>query len=231
MEPMNRILITLIFAGFAGTAVGQQSEVRSVGSFQGVSAAEGIDVYLKKGDKESVRVEVSGFTELWHVVTEVSGTYLKIHVREGRFRKNINAKVFVTYRNISAISASSAANVYSEGTISTKNLSIECASAASVELSVEVDEIEADVSSAGDVELEGKAKRAEFEVASAGEIDAYDLVTGIVVVEGNSAGTAKIHVLNELYAEASSGANIRFRGNPSKSRTDSSSGGSVKKSY
>ncbi len=228
---MNRILTTLILAGFVGTVVAQQSEVREVGAFQGIRAAEGIDVFLKKGDRESVRVEVDGNTELSHVVTEVAGTYLKIHLRDGRFRRNVNAKVFVTYREINRISASSASNVYSEDAIKTRNLTVECASAASVELSVDVDDIKADASSAGDLELKGKANRAEFAVSSAGEIDAYDLQAGIISVTGSSAGTAKIHVLNELYAEATSGASIRFRGNPAKSRTDSRSGGSVKKSY
>ena len=231
MELMNKILITLIFACFVGTLAAQQSEVREVGSFRGIRAAEGIDVFLKKGPHESVRVDVSGNTELSHVITEVSGTYLKIHLRDGRFRRNINAKVHVTYREIDKISASSAANVYSEDEIKTRNLEIECASAASVILTIEVDEVEAGASSAGDVELKGKANRAEFTVSSAGEIDAYDLRAGIATATGSSAGSAKIHVLKELYAEATSGASIRFRGNPAKSRTDSRSGGSVKKSY
>lgn len=231
MERMSKILITLVFAGFVGTLAAQQSEVREVGSFRGIRAAEGIDVFLDRGERESVRVDVSGNTELSHVVTEVSGTYLKIHLREGRFRRNINAKVYVTYREIDRISASSAANVYSEDVIRTRNLAVECASAASIVLAVDVDEIETDVSSAGDAELKGKANKAEFTVSSAGEIDAYDLKAGVATVNGSSAGSAKIHVLNELYAEATSGASIRFRGNPAKSRTDSRSGGSVKKSY
>jgi hypothetical protein len=40
----------------------------------------------------------------------------------------------------------------------------------------------------------------------------------------------KVSVVSELIAHASSGGSIRFRGNPNKSITDSSSGGSVKKS-
>lgn len=228
---MNKILTTLLLAGLVGTAVAQESEVRDVGSFQGIRAAEGIDVFLNKGDRESVRVEVSGDTELSHVITEVSGTYLKIHLREGHYRRNISAKVYVTYREINKISASTAANVYSEGGINTRNMDIECATAATVDLTLVVDEVKADVSSAGDLELKGKANRAEFSVSTAGEIDAYDLEAVIVSADGSTAGTAKIHVLKELYAEATTGANIRFRGNPSKSRTDSRSGGSVKKSY
>jgi hypothetical protein len=68
-------------------------------------------------------------------------------------------------------------------------------------------------------------------VESAAELEAYDLTSEIVRVSAASGGSAKVSVLNELNADASSGADIRFKGNPSKSRTDSSSGGSVRKSY
>src|SRR3970282_910822 len=113
-------------SGIAVSAAAQQSEMREVGSFQGVRAAEGIDVYLKKGDREAVRVEVSGDTDLSNIITDVSGTYLKIHVRDGRFRRNHNAKVFVSFRRISKISASSAPNVYAEGLLSVRSLQLEC---------------------------------------------------------------------------------------------------------
>ncbi|MGE0589314.1 MAG: DUF2807 domain-containing protein, partial [Cyclobacteriaceae bacterium] len=88
----------------------QQSEVRSVGSFNGVKAAEAVDVYLKKGDKESVRVEVSG-TSLSDVITEVSGSYLRIHMASGNFRK-ISVKAYVTYVSLEKVYASSASNVF-----------------------------------------------------------------------------------------------------------------------
>lgn len=228
---MRQILATLVLSMLVVTAYGQQSEVREIRSFRGIRAAEGVDVYLKKGKEESVRVEVGGNTELSHIVTEVSGDYLRIHVSEGRFRRNVNARVFVTYREINKISASSAANVYTEDVLKARNLEIECASAGSVELDLDVEELQVRVSSAGDVELEGKAVKADFEVSSAGEIDAYDLEVDILSVEASSAGSAKVNVVKELEAKASTAGNIRFRGNPTKSRTDSSTGGSVKKSY
>src|SRR5690606_36992305 len=228
---MIRIIATLAFSMLVLVALGQQSEVREVGSFRGIRAAEGIDVYLKKGDKESVRVEVGGNTELSHIVTEVSGDYLRIHVREGRFRRNVNARVFVTYRDINRISASSAANVYTEDVLRARNLEIECGSAGSEELDLDVDELAVRGSSAGDGDLVGKARKGDFSASSAGEIDAYDLQGDVLSVEASTAASAKVHVVKELEARASTAGNIRFRGNPTKSRTDSSTGGSVKKSY
>lgn len=225
---MKKFLSALILSLVFFTAFSQESEVRSVGSFSGIKAAEAIDVYLKKGDKESVKVEVTG-TDISNVLTEVSGSYLKIHMKDGRYRSK-NVKVYVIYVNLSKIHASSAANVFSEGTIRANSLDISTSSAANIEISVTAETVSVDASSAGDVVLEGSAKSIEVEVSSAGEVDAYGLESERARASVSSGGSAKISVSKELNAQASSGGSIRYRGSPAKTNTNSSSGGSVKKS-
>jgi len=217
------LLILIVVFSFA-----QQSEVRSVGSFTGVKAAEAIDVYLKKGDKESVRVEATG-VGLSEVLTEVSGSYLKIHMLKGNYR-SIAVKVYVTYVNLNKISASSASNVFSDGVIRSGSLDISVSSGASAELSIETGSSVVEASSAGEIVLEGIVKNLEVEASSGGEIDAYELQCEEVVAGASSAGSIKVSVTKELDAHASSGGSIRYRGSPARTNTDSSSGGSVKKS-
>ncbi|MBX2894598.1 MAG: DUF2807 domain-containing protein [Cyclobacteriaceae bacterium] len=224
---MKKFLIASFVVLMALVVGAQPGEVRSVGSFNGVKAGEAIDVYLKKGDKESVRVVVSG-TDASNVLTEVAGGYLRIHMRDGR-HKNKSVKVYVTYINLTKIHASSAANIFSEGVIKTGRLDVSASSAASIEISIDVGSISAEASSAGDVVLEGKAKNLDVDVSSAGEVDAYSLDAEVVQAGASSAGTAKFSVSKELLARASSGGSIRYRGSPEKTNTNSSSGGSVKK--
>lgn len=225
---MKSFLSLVVFSFILFTGFGQESQVRSVGSFTGVKVGEAIDVYLKKGDKESVRVEVTG-TSASNVLTEVSGSYLRIQMKDGRYR-NRNVKVYVTYVSIEKIRASSAANVFSEGTIKANSMEISVSSAATIEISIEAGFASIDASSAGDIVLEGKAKSLEIDVSSAGEVDAYALESESVRANASSAGSAKISVSKELSAQASSGGSIRYRGSPAKTNTNSSSGGSVKKS-
>src|SRR5687768_18436972 len=106
---MKKISALVIAVCLTITVFGQQSQTREVGSFSGVKATEGIDVYLKKGDKEMVQVVVDG-TDPSNIITEVSGSYLKVHRKEGRYR-NIDAKVYVTYVNLDKLSASSAGSI------------------------------------------------------------------------------------------------------------------------
>lgn len=217
------LFISLSFVSWA-----QKSEVRSVSSFSGVKAAEGIDVYLKQGSKESVKLEVTG-VELDDVITEVSGDYLKIHMSEGRYRDR-TVKVYVTYVKINKLSASSAANIFSMQPIQASELSLSASSAASVDIEIDAQKVTAHASSAADIELKGKATQLEADASSAGEVSAYDLVAESVDAQASSAGSIKVNVTKGIHAQASSGGSVRYRGNPERTNTHSSSGGSVKKS-
>jgi hypothetical protein len=225
----NLLLITSILVITTWVAWGQQTETRNIGSFSGVKVTEGIDVYLKRGDKESVRVEVTG-TSLNNVITEVSGSYLRVHMRDGNYKGNVQAKVYVTYVKVDKLSASSAGSIFSEGTIQANDLEVSASSAGSIEITLDAGGVNASASSAGEIELQGKTKSLNIDASSAGQIDAYDLEAQKVTAEASSAGSLKINVISELVARASSGGNIRYHGNPDKFITDSSSGGSVKKS-
>lgn len=226
---MKKLVTLLVFITASVMLFGQNSEERSVSGFTGIKSSEGIDVYLKKGTKEAVRVEVSG-TDISNVLTEVSGGYLKIHMRENRYRGNINVKVYVTYVAIDKISASSASNVYSEEPIRSSRLYINASSAANIDIAVETGLLDVSTSSAADVELKGRADKAVYEASSAGEIDADDVEAGVVKATASSAASIRLSVSKEFDGSASSGGSVRYRGNPSKSNTDASSGGSVRKS-
>lgn len=217
--------VLLIFSVFILNA---QSEERSVREFDAIKATQGIDVYLKPGSKESVRVEVDGI-DLDRVYTEVSGGRLKIYLEDGRYR-NHSVKVYVTFVELDDISASSAATVISDGTIKGDKLDLSVSSAADIEIDVDVNEIDVSASSAGDIELSGRTKFINASASSAGGVDAYDLEAEQVRARASSAAGVKVYVTDEIDARASSGGSIRYRGNPARSQTDSSSGGSVRRS-
>jgi hypothetical protein len=229
---MNKLALIILILYTTTVALAQQTETRNVGSFTGVKAAEGIDVYLKKGDKESVKVEVSGSgssakTDV--VLTEVSGSYLKVHMKEGNHR-NVEVKVYVTYVQLDKLSSSSAGSIFSEGAIKASSMEISASSAGTIDVSLEAGDVEVSSSSAGDIELKGSAKSLSADASSAGQIDAFDLESEKVEAEASSGASLKVKVTKDLVAHASSGGSIRFLGNPDKLITDSSSGGSVKKS-
>jgi len=226
---MRNTLVLVIVLFLIIPAAAQQTETRQVGAFSGVKAAEGVDVYLKKGDKEEVRVVVEG-TDPSNIITEISGSYLKIHRKDGRYRPGVHAKVYVTYVNINKLSASSAGSIFSEDTIVAGSMEISASSAGTIEVALRASSLNVSSSSAADIELKGTVRNFNADVSSAGEIDADELEAVEVEAQASSGGTMKVNVKESLQANASSAGSIRFRGNPDRSITNSSSGGSVKKS-
>ncbi|MBX2962673.1 MAG: DUF2807 domain-containing protein [Cyclobacteriaceae bacterium] len=224
---MKKLLVlSFLFSTFFLSA--QQTETRSVGSFRGIKSSTGIDVYLKSGSKESVRVEVSG-TDIKNVITDVSGDYLKIQMAEGRYNRSRSVKVYVTYVDLSKISCSSASSIYSEDIIKTRSMSLSASSAGAIDIGVDTEHLTISASSAAEVELRGKARKAVLEASSAAKIGAYDLETEEADLSASSAGSIRVSVSQKIDARASSGADIRYRGSPMKTNTNSSSGGSVRK--
>lgn len=224
---MKNIWASIFVTLFISPAAAQQTETREVGSFTGVKTAEGIAVFLTKGDKEMVKIEVEG-TDPSNILTEIAGSYLKIHMKDGRFR-DFDAKVYVTYVNLDKLSASSAGSIFSEEPIRARSLNLSASSAGSIEVTLDAGSAEVSCSSAGEIELKGKVREISLDASSACEIDAYDLVAEEVEAHASSAGSVKVSVDESLDAHASSGGSIRYRGNPDRSNTNSSSGGSVKK--
>lgn len=227
---MKQVGIFVLFVLSVLNAAAQENDTRQIAPFKGLRVSDAIDVYLKKGDKESARIETDNVRPS-DVITEVSGSYLRIHMRQGNYQGRRTVKVYVTYVTLEKISAAAASTVVSEGILKTPTLDISAGSAAKVELEVDAGEISLDAASAGDIRLEGKGKRLRAEASTAGSIDAYTLECETVEARAATAGSAKLNVTKSLDAEASTGGSIRYRGNPSNTNTDSSTGGSVKKSF
>ena len=226
MKAKILIIATLVF--LVSNLFAQQSEERNVGSFDEIRVSQAITVYLSPGNTESLKVEARGI-DLDNVLTEVSGSRLKIHLKNGNYN-NSSVKVYVTFKELSEITASSASGVFSDGLIKGDDLKISASSAADIEVDVEVSYLEVSASSSGDVEVTGKTNNLDISVSSAGDVDAYDLNAKEVKVRASSAGGAKVNALEKIDARASSGGSIRYKGNPSHSQTDSSSKSSVRKS-
>ena len=225
---MKKILLLAFGAMIVASSYGQRKEERQLSDFNEVSVTNAINLYLKQGNETKAVVEIDG-VELERVLTEVSGGKLKISLKKSNSDRSKHVKVYVTYKSLEYISANSAADVYSESVIKADKLKISASSAASMELDIDVKDLNMSASSAGDIELSGKAESITGSASSAGDVDAFDLVCKTADVKASSGGGVKINVTDEIEARASSGGSVKYKGNPSRSNTDSSSGGSVRK--
>lgn len=215
-------------AGFAGNS--DESEVRKIKNFNAIKVSTGIDLYLKMGESESVKI-VADDEIIDDIITEVIDGTLRIYMKRNNWFNwggNKTRKAYVTVKELNEISASSGSDVKSENTLEGESLKVQASSGSDVEIDVFYKNVSLDTSSGSDAKLSGKVKTLEVEASSGSDIKAHDLESKICKARASSGSDITVYVTEELYAKASSGADIRYYGNPQIKDTDESSGGDIR---
>ena len=221
-------------SAYAGTDE-EKTETRKVTSFSAIEVSTGIDLFLKQGDTEAV-VVVADEEIIDEIITEVEDGVLKIHMKSGHHffwdwsfsKKWDNArKVYVTFKNIEMLDASSGSDVESQNELVLKKLEVDASSGSDVDLSLNVEALKVHTSSGSDATLKGKADTFIVSASSGSDVDAGELKTRVCNADASSGSDINIYVTEKLDADASSGGDIRYSGDPKEKNTDESSGGDV----
>jgi len=225
-------LFCLIFFGtfsFSSKA-GESSAVtqeRKAEPFHAIEVSTGIDLYLTQGESEKITVEAS-HDIIDNLKTKVENGVLKIYMEKKIFWKwDITQKVYVTFRDIDMLDASSGSDVESEGTLQLKNMKIEASSGSDIKLTLNADGIEVETSSGSDVSLEGTVNTLEASASSGSDLKTGELKAKHCIVSASSGSDITVYAGESIKARASSGSDIRYLGNPSSKDIDESSGGDV----
>lgn len=222
---MKKIVLVVLITVLGTSVFAQKTATRKLDKFTSISVAEGIDATLVKGSSYQAVVKASNI-DMEDVLTEVSGGRLKVHL-DGHNHRNIDVSVEVTFVSLNEVSGSSAADIKSSSVIEADVLEINGSSASDIHLKVKARELRVEVSSSADVVLSGSADKQIVEVSSAADYKAFDLVSKEADITASSAADANVNVTENLSAIASSGASVRYKGNPDKVRERSSSGGDI----
>ncbi len=204
----------------------QNKDARKLDKFTTISVAEGIDVNLIKGNTYEAKITAHNI-DFKEILTEVSDGKLKVHL-DGNNHNNIDVSIDITFVSLEGVYASSAANIKSSSVIVASSLKIKASSAADINLEVKVGTLKVSASSAADVVLSGTADSQNVDISSASDYKAFDLKSKTAEVSASSAADARVYASESLDASASSGASIKYKGNPDKLRERSSSGGDVR---
>jgi len=236
MKSLRYFTIVILCLGITACADGQfrksvygnrnvVKKERSAGSFTGIKVSTGIDVYLKQGDIMSLAVEADENLHEY-IITEVNNgilqVYTDVNIREAEMKR-----VYVTMKDITSISASSAGDVIGETPVKTGNLKLSASSAGDIKVEVYAKEIDANISSSGDVTLSGEADMIDVSLSSAGDLNAFNLKVREADLSVSSAGDADVYVTERLTARASSAGDVNYRGDPKYVDAHSSSAGGV----
>ncbi len=206
------------------------SRLRSTETFTAISVYSGITLQISQGTSNKVLVEGNP-DDVENIVTEVKNGTLHIY-RKNCALFNIGflkrCTVHVTIKNLEALDASSGTEVNGNNSFGGTEFILYCSSGSKINMDLHYRKIKADVSSGSKLCLKGAAEFFEVSVSSGSELDAIRLTARKIYAEVSSGGEVSIWATDELKANASSGGDIEYKGNPRLLEINKSSGGKIR---
>jgi hypothetical protein len=218
------ILACVPFVGFA-----QNTENRNVSGFSSVQVRSGIDLYLSQGGNESLKLEYKGL-DTDEVKTEVKNGVLQIYIDRKGFsgwswgRSNY-VKVYLSFNQLNAISANGGSDVFSNGTLTFKELNLNVGGGSDAKLDLKADVINVSSNGGSDAKLTGSARVLNAESSGGSDLKAEDFEVEICKVRASGGSDAYVRANKEVYLDASGGSDVYWYGR-AKIISKRSSGGS-----
>jgi hypothetical protein len=194
-------------------------------NFTEIRVSTGLELHIYQGPKNKITVEADeNLQDI--IVTEVNNGVLKIYSEKSIWRAK-SKKIFVTIKDLEAVTATSGSEVYAKETLKVDDIRISSTSGADINISVDANTVETSSTSGSDIEISGKSNKHISSATSGASIDAYDLHSKNVIVKVTSGADINVYASESLDAKATSGGDIDFKGNPKNVNKKSSSGGDI----
>ena len=195
--------------------------------FTGVKSSAGIEVYLTQGEENKVVVEIDENLQEY-IETSVMNGLLKVGTRKNiRWAKK--RKVYVTYKELDKIEASSGSSIQANSVVKSQSLSLKASSGAEIELEVFSQDLDLRTSSGADIKISGKSSSLIAQASSGSEINAKELSVINCNATASSGAEINVNVKEKIDAKASSGGEVVYYGDPSLATSKKSSSGTVRK--
>lgn len=194
--------------------------------FVRINASRGLDVYITKSKRISLEVEADeNLHEL--IETEVRNGTLYITASKNIYSASAK-KIHLSVNHVNGINVNSGAEVYSENTFSTDKLVINASSGAHAKMDLKVDELTCESSSGSEIRITGETNYLKASSSSGSDIDAYELIAKSCKAQASSGSDIHVNVTESFDGNASSGADIQYKGNPEEVKKSDNSGGNVR---
>lgn len=208
-----------------GKVVTQERNVNE--DFTQVRGSAGLDVYLTQGNENKIVVEADENLQQY-IETDVENGKLHVTTSENIGRSKAK-KVYVTFKKLNTVEASSGADVTGNSVIKSENLSLKSSSGADLKVEIFAKNLTAKTSSGADLVVSGKASSLNADASSGSELNAKELLVISCNAEASSGAEVTVNVKDNLETNVSSGGDVNYYGNPVSVNSNKSHSGSVHK--
>jgi hypothetical protein len=232
MKKMKNLLVCASLL-VTGVMYAQQTETRKLSAFDKATIAGPFDVFMEKGNEESVKLVLENVSPD-KVITEVKGNTLEISLERGNY-KNIKGKIYVTYKNMEAIDKSGSGNLVCNSDLSASTFSFDFSGSGNVNCkkvkaektriqksgsgnikleAMETTDADLSISGSGDLEIrDGYAKTQSVHISGSGNVRAHGLKSNDCSASVSGSGNIDVSVSQTLEGIISGSGNITYDGN------------------
>lgn len=216
IKPAILLLIATTLHTFTVNA--QETKNVALSNFSGVGVSAGLSVYLTQGNTEGAKI-VANDESMKDVVVEQNGSTVTVKWKEqnrstwSNGNNHRSAKIYITYKKLNAISASSGSSVNTENTLKTDRLDLKVSSGATIKADISAKDTQLQISSGATASLNGNTTNFDLKASSGASVEAAELKADQADVKVSSGATAKVFGDKKLTLAASSGGNIDYKSN------------------
>jgi Putative auto-transporter adhesin, head GIN domain len=238
MKTSTKSFVILLCLTICASSIYAQNteETRNVSNFKGIRISSGIDLYIKQGSVESVRI-VGDKDKLEKVKTEKEGDVLKIYAGSSKGWFNFDfdwsnkktIKAYVTVKNLNSISATGGSDVFSEGKLDLIKLDIKATGGSDVKLDLDTDELTCETTGGSDVTLSGTATVFKASATGGSDLKAKNLRTNFCNISSTGGSDAHVWAEKEISISATGGSDVYHKGGARVVQSSASGGSDVHK--
>ncbi|MEH6535570.1 MAG: head GIN domain-containing protein [Psychroserpens sp.] len=229
---LSLMLMSCNFDMNFGTGVKGNGNVSTVernvqGDFNQIEVSRGLDVYLTQSDSPMLKVQAD---ENLHdiIITEIENGILRIYAEENISYAQAQ-KVMVNVKDLNYIISESGSDLYSTNTIIADNLKLVTTSGADMDINIEVNDVTCISKSGSDLKVSGTTNNLTAEASSGSDLKAGKLKAQNCVAEASSGADITVYSEVKLRANANSGGDIKYYGNPKTVKKSDGVSGDIRK--
>ncbi|MGJ8549220.1 head GIN domain-containing protein [Winogradskyella wichelsiae] len=192
-----------------------------------IKISNGLDLYITQSNNQTLSIETDENLQNL-IITEVVDGTLNIYTSENIGRATLK-KVMLDIKTISKITATSGSDVFSNNTVKVSNLELNSTSGADIKLNVLTESLSCNSTSGSDIDVSGSTVKLVASATSGSYIDASQLIAEIADVSVTSGADINVNTTKILTAQATSGGDVKYLGNPETINKSDNSAGSIKR--
>ncbi len=186
------------------------SEDRPVADFSAIEATAVIDIILRQGGSEGLKIEADD-NLISEIKTEVAGGRLKISMPKNfKINSTSGIKAFITVKNLEELEVTGVSTVTCESQLA-------------------LDHFKLNFTGVGDVTLRGTCNDAELRNTGVGDVEAVDFVCKNLKIRNSGTGDVRCRADGELSIQNSGVGDVEYAGAATVTEVSSTGVGKVKK--